>query len=191
MFNEAKQKKALTEIPLSLFPTLAEPEPPNKQNAVNSKPHVDRSSSYDPPYSMSYRKKAAEISQFPSICFFDTAENLVPPDTEASVNGPKRSCLFKHRTFDLSEKSEESKQSLMFRRRSIPLTKNRSCPLDEELKLDQHSMRDGIDLDGINYIKYNERRSQYSLDVPTQIKQIRSNLLWMTAEEYDIALNQC
>ena len=191
MFDKAKQKKGLTETPLSLCPTLTESEPPNKQNLVNSKPHIYRSNSYNPSYSMSYRKKAAEISQYPSIHFYDAAENSVSPDTEASVNSPKRSCLFKHQTFDISEKREESKQPLMVRRRSIPVSKNTLYPLDKNLTLHQHSMHDGIDLDGINYIKYNERRSQYSLGVPSDIKQTRNDLLWMTEEEYDIVLNQC
>ena len=176
MFNDAKRKKS---------------GPPNKQNVVNSKPHIYRSSSHDPSCDMSYRKKAAEISQFPSIYFFDTSENLLSPDTQTNLNVPKRSYLFKHRTFDLSEKSEESKQPLMIRRRSIPLTKNRSYPLDEDLTLDQHTMHDGIDLDRINSIKYNETRSQYNIEVPSEIKQIRNNLLRMTEEEYDVVLNQC
>lgn len=176
MFSDAKQKKS---------------GPPNKQNVVNSKSHIYRSSSHDPSCYMSYRKKAAEISQFPSIYFFNTSENLLSPNTETNVNVPKRSYLFKHRTFDLSEKSEESKQPLMIRRRSIPLTKDRSYPLDEDLTLDQHTMHDAIDLDRINSIKYNQTRSQYNLDVPSEIKQIRNNLLRMTEEEYDIVLNQC
>ena len=193
MFNEAKQKKVLTESPVSLFPTLTECESPSKQNVVKSKPHIYRSNSYDPSkkYSMSYRKKAAEIRQFPSIRFYDAAENLVSLDTEASVNGPKRSCLFKHRTFDIAEKDEEIKQPLMVRQRSIPVSRNRSYPLDKDFILDQHRMHDQIDLDGITCVKHKEKKTKYSLDASSEMERVRNNLLWMTEEEYDIVLNQC
>ena len=194
MFNEAKQKKVLTETPVSLFPTLTECETPNKQNLVKSKPHIYRSNSYDPSkkYSMSYRKKAAEIRQFPSIRFYDDAENLVSPDTETSVSGPKRSCLFKRRTFDLFEKDEETKQPLMVRQRSMPVSRNRSYTLDKDFILDQHRMHNQTDLEGITYLKHNGKKTKYSLDASSsETERVRNNLLWMTEEEYDIVLNQC
>lgn len=190
MFNEAKQKKVLKETPVSLFPTLTECELPNKQNVVKSKPHIYRSNSYDPSkkYSMSYRKKAAELRQFPSIRFYDAAENLVSPDTEETVNGPKRSCLFKHPTFDIAEKDEETKQPLIVRQRSIPISRNRSYPFDKDFILDQ---RDQIDIEGVTYVKHKEKKTKYSLDASSEMKRVRNNLLWMTEEEYDIVLNQC